>query len=80
MINDFNETRREILINSIKDTDEKINNLQIVIQKVEAIKKDVKDIDTRAEIDNLINSFTTDIKFLEEIKDSDENYLNLNLL
>jgi len=69
--------RTDKLKNSIEETQKEIENLQVVIQAVENLRKDNIDFDVKFELNNLINSFDNKIKFLEDIKDSDEKTLNL---
>ena len=78
--NETNETRKEHLINSIKDTDEEIQNLQVVIQGLDNLIFTLKDVDVKSDMLLLVDKYEKQIKFLEDIKDSDEQYLNLNLL
>jgi len=72
-------TRKEKLIDEIENTEKEINKYQLVIQQLETIKTDSNDEDIKNNINELINNFDNQLKFLEDIKDSDEQYLNLNL-
>ena len=69
--------RTDKLKDSIEETQKEIENLQVVIQAVENLRKDNSDFEIKYELNNLINSFDNKIKFLEDIKDSDEKTLNL---
>ena len=72
-------TRKEKLIDEIENTEKEINKYQLVIQQLETIKTNSNDEDIKNNINELINNFDNQVKFLEDIKDSDEQYLNLNL-
>jgi len=70
-------TRAEKLKDSIEDTEQEIKNIQIVIQGLENLKKDTSSLEIREELSNLLNSFDSKIKYLEDIKDNEEKTLNL---
>ena len=70
-------TRTEKLKDSIEDTEQEIKNIQIVIQGLENLKKDTSSLEIREELSNLLNSFDSKIKYLEDIKDNEEKTLNL---
>ena len=64
--------------NSIEETEDQISNLQVVIQGL----KNTKDQADRSDEKNMLNACITKIEseilFLEDIKDSDQEVLNLN--
>lgn len=70
-------TRAEKLKDNIEETDEDISKLQIVIQKLTDIKKDNYGLDIGNYLSEAIDFCDNQIKFLEDVKESDEKALNL---
>jgi len=71
------DNRTEKLKDSIDETENEIKNTNIIIQEVIKLKDKIKNKELKYKIDDLIKYLDSDIKFLEDIKQSDENTLNL---
>ena len=71
------DNRTEKLKDSIDETEQEIKNTQLVLQEVLKLKDKAKNKELKYKIDDLIKYLDSDIKFLEDIKQSDENTLNL---
>lgn len=69
-------TRAEMLKDSIEETQNEIENFQLVVQKLTDIKDKLRGQE-RAETEKLIHYFDEQLNFLEDILKSDENTLNL---
>jgi hypothetical protein len=67
--------RIEKIKDSIDETDEEIKNIQLVIQKLETAKDTSKRFDERNEIQKLIEKFSNEISYLEDIREDDERAL-----
>jgi len=70
--------RQEQLKNNIEETEQEIKGFELVIQGLDKIKETTKNQEAKIELKELINNFNNNIKFLEDIKQSDEDYLNKN--
>ena len=73
MINE-NE-RQEKIQDSIDDTQEQIENIQLVVQKLNILKDTTTDRDVKSDVNSLIEKYKNDITYLEDIKESDERVL-----
>jgi len=69
-------TRAEKLKDSIDETQDEINNIQIVVQGLVNLKNSSNDYEIKSDLQQLINSFDNKIKFLEDLRQDDENVLN----
>jgi len=77
MINKNDTTRAEQLRDNIDDNEKDISKLQVVIQKLDNIKKDFSEFSVDDKINETIEFCDNQIKFLEDLKESDERTLNL---
>jgi len=69
-------SRAEKLKDSIDETQDEINNIQIVVQGLVNLKNSSNDYEIKSDLQQLINSFDNKIKFLEDLRQDDENVLN----
>ena len=69
--------RAEKLRLSIEETDEEIENLQLVIQTIDDTIPSIKDVDVKRDFLNLIAKYEKQMEYLEELKTNDEETLNL---
>ena len=72
--------KTEKIKNEIENTDEDISKLQIVIQTLKNKKDDLISFGLRDEYYKILDSCDSQIKLLEEVKESKDEYLNLNCL
>ena len=74
----MDNTRAEKLKDNIDEYNKDISKIQVVIQKLKDVDNLViDDVETKTEINQLINNLDFKIKFLEDLKESDEKTLNL---
>jgi len=69
-------TRAEKLSISIEDSELDIKKLHLVIQKVGKIKDELCSFDFSDEFNKIIEKGESQIKYLEDLKKSDEIFLN----
>ena len=69
--------RAEKLRLSIEETDEEIENLQLVIQTIDDTIPSIKDTEVKRDFLDLIAKYEKQMEFLEELKTNDEETLNL---
>lgn len=69
--------RKEKIRESIKETQTIINNIEIVIQGLESVKKQAKRIDEKTDIQKLIDQKTKEIDFLCDLRENDEATLSI---
>ena len=77
MINETEQERQEQIQDSIEETQEQIENIQLVVQKLNILKDTTTDRDVKSDVNSLIEKYKNDITYLEDIKESDENTLQI---